>query len=333
MSTLLHWLAAFAGKRIVVIGDLCLDEYIVGKAQRLSREAPVPVLEWQERLLIPGAACNPALNVQALGGQASVCGVIGRDDTGSQLRWELEAAGVATSGLVVDDARSTTLKTRVLASHLFPQQVVRIDRQDRSPLRPKTRSAIRDYLRTAADQADAVLLSDYRSGVIDAGLVSYVLSLTRSRAIPVCVDSQGDFTKFRGVTLFRCNREEAEGYLHRKLDRPRAIEAAAVALQQRLGVGAVVITRGSEGMVVLDANGGIGYISVSNPSEVYDVTGAGDTVIAILTLALTAGAPLATAARLANLAAGEVVKKLGNATLTPAEFESAIRAAESNGPG
>ena len=328
MSSLLDWAAAFAGKRIVVVGDLCLDEYIIGKAQRLSREAPVPVLEWQERLSIPGAACNPALNVQAVGGHASVCGVIGRDDTGSQLKWDLTAAGVDTAALVVDETRSTTLKTRVLASHLFPQQLVRIDRQDRSPLRPSVRSAIKDHLRAAVEHADGVLISDYRSGVVDGALVRYLLSLARPRGLPVCVDSQGDFTKFRGVTLFRCNREEAEGFLHRKLAALPATEAAALALQQRLGVGAVVITRGSEGMVVRDAGGDMQHIPASNPSEVYDVTGAGDTVIAILTLALTAGAPLSIAATLANLAAGEVVKRLGNATLTPEEFAAAIRKAE-----
>ncbi|MEK7216711.1 MAG: PfkB family carbohydrate kinase, partial [Chloroflexota bacterium] len=278
--------------------------------------------------LHPRGRLQPGVECAGRGGHASVCGVIGRDDTGSQLKLELSAAGVNTAALVVDETRSTTLKTRVLASHLFPQQLVRIDRQDRSPLRPSIRSAIRDHLRTAVEQADGILISDYRIGVVDGALVRYLLSLARPRGLPVCVDSQGDFTKFRGVTLFRCNREEAEGFLHRKLTGPTATEAGALALQQRLEVGAVVITRGSEGMVVRDANGDVWQIPVSNPSEVYDVTGAGDTVIAILTLALAAGAPLATAATLANLAAGEVVKKLGNATLTPQEFAAAIRKAE-----
>lgn len=317
-------LQRFSGMRIVVVGDLCLDEYIIGKAQRLSREAPVPVLEWQERLLIPGAACNPALNVQAVGGRASVCGVVGRDDTGSQLRYELEAAGVDTAGLVVDPSRGTTLKTRVLASHLFPQQVVRVDRQDRSPLRPAVRAAVLRHLTGAVALADAVLLSDYRSGVIDARLVATVLEAARGRGIPVCVDSQGDFTKFRGVQLFRCNREEAEGYLRRKLNTEIAIAAAAGALRRRLGVGAVVITRGSEGMSVVDAAGRAWHIPVSNPSEVYDVTGAGDTVIALLALGMAAGGPVETAARIANVAAGEVVRKLGNATLTGEELAGAV---------
>jgi rfaE bifunctional protein kinase chain/domain len=322
--TALGLLQRFSGMRITVVGDLCLDEYIIGKAQRLSREAPVPVLEWQERLLIPGAACNPALNVQAVGGHASVCGVVGRDDTGSQLRYELEAAGVDTAGLVVDPSRGTTLKTRVLASHLFPQQVVRVDRQDRSPLRPAVRAAVLRHITGAVARADAVLLSDYRSGVIDARLVATVLAAARERAVPVCVDSQGDFAKFRGVQLFRCNREEAEGYLRRKLGSETAIAAAAGALQRRLGVGAVVITRGSEGMSVADAAGRVWHIPVSNPSEVYDVTGAGDTVIALLSLGMAAGGPVETAARIANVAAGEVVRKLGNATLTGEELAAAV---------
>ena len=324
-TALLRWLPKFSGKRILVLGDLCLDEYLIGKAQRLSREAPVPVLEFQERFTVPGAACNPALNIQSLGGQAMVAGVVGDDDTGRLLTRSLQEAGIDTVGLIIDKGRATTLKTRVLASHLFPQQVARIDRQQRDPLGSATKRALRRFLAEAAPRADAVLLSDYRSGVIDAPLVAYLLGLKHSEKSLITVDSQGDFTKFKGVSVLRCNREEAETFLHRRLSKDIAFAQAGTVLQRRLGVGTVIITRGAEGMTLVDAMGSIHHISATTPSEVYDVTGAGDTVIALLTLALAAGAPLVAAAHLANLAGGLVVRKLGNATLTQDELAAALR--------
>lgn len=325
--SLTQWLPECTGKRILVIGDLCLDEYLVGKAQRLSREAPVPVLELQDRFTIPGAACNPALNIQALGGRAFVAGAVGDDDAGRDLRALLEEEGIETEGLIVDAERVTTLKTRVLANHLFPQQVVRIDRQDRSPLGRKVQSALRAYLKKAVAQVDGVLVSDYRSGVVSAELMRLLVTLAAERRIPVAVDSQGDFQKFRGVHLLRCNREEAEGFLHTRLTDDFSFELALKALQRRLSVDAVAITRGGDGISLIDRHGMMEHLDVLNPSEVYDVTGAGDTVIAVLALLTIAGAPLAEAAKLANVAAGLVVQKLGNATVTQAELVAAVQKA------
>ncbi|MBI2887783.1 MAG: ribokinase [Chloroflexi bacterium] len=326
--SLLRWLPAFREKTILVLGDLCLDEYIIGKAQRLSREAPVPVLELQERFVVPGAACNPALNVQALGGRALVAGVIGNDEPGRQLLGALHQAGIDTAGVVTDDARPTTLKTRVLASHLFPQQVARVDRVQRDALSRGTQRSLRRFLEEAVPRADAVLLSDYRNGVVDAPLVRFLLGLN-NRGVLVTVDSQGDFAKFRGVSVLRCNREEAEAYLRRPLDSDAAFAQAGTALKKRLGVATVVVTRGAQGMSLVDVSGAYHFIAAANPSEVYDVTGAGDTVIAVLTLGLAAGAPAVEAAHLANLAAGLVVRKLGNATVTPKELAVAVH---SDGP-
>ena len=324
---LLRWLPKFLGKRILVLGDLCLDEYLIGKAQRLSREAPVPVLEFQERFTVPGAACNPALNILSLGGQAMVAGVVGDDDTGRLLTQSLHEAGIDTAGIIVDNGRTTTLKTRVLASHLFPQQVARIDRQQRDPLGNATKRALWRFLTEAAPRADAVLLSDYRSGVIDASLVAFLLGLSPKTSPLITVDSQGDFTKFKGVSVLRCNREEAETFLHRRLGKDAAFAQAGAVLQKRLSVGTVIITRGAEGMTLVDSMGSVHHISAATPSEVYDVTGAGDTVIALLTLALAAGAPPVEAAHLANLAAGLVVRKLGNATVTQGELAAALQQA------
>ena len=325
--SLTQWLPECSGRRILVLGDLCLDEYLVGKAQRLSREAPVPVLELQDRFTIPGAACNPAINVQALGGHAAMAGVVGDDETGALLRELLEEAGIDTAGVLVDNQRVTTRKTRVLATHLFPQQVVRIDHQDRGPLSRAITGALRAFLRRAVALVDGVLVSDYRSGVVSAELMRYLVGLVAGRGVPVMVDSQGDFTKFRRVHLLRCNREEAENFLHVRLNTDESYEQALLALQRRLAVSAVVITRGADGMSLVDKHGRIDHLPVLNPSEVYDVTGAGDTVIAALTLLTVAGAPLVDAAKLANVAAGLVVRKLGNATVTQSELAAAVQQA------
>lgn len=321
---LASWVAGFQGKRVVVAGDLCLDEYLVGKAQRLSREAPVPVLEFVRRFTVPGAACNPAINVQAVGGLAAVVGVVGDDEAGETLRRSLEQAGIEVSGIVVERHRATTVKTRVLADHLFPQQLVRVDRFERRPLRRATRAALRTRLGALAQGADAVLLSDYRLGVVELPLVSSLLRVAAGGKALVTVDSQGSFGKFRGVDLLRCNKEEAEGFLRRSLNDDASFVQAGAALQSRLAVRTVAITRGGEGVTVVEATGEGHHIPASNPSEVYDVTGAGDTVIALLTLGLSAGAPLLAAAQLANYAAGQVVRKLGNATVTREELERVL---------
>ena len=309
----------------MVLGDLCLDEYIVGKAQRLSREAPVPVLEFQERFVIPGEACSPALNVQAVGGVAHMVGVVGDDETGATLTKTLNDAGLNTSGIIIEPGRTSTLKTRVLASHLFPHQMVRIDRQHKTALARGTVTKLRKALTDAIATADAILISDYRSNVVEEPLVRYIVQLAKERGLLVAVDSQGAFAKYRGVSLLRCNKEEAEGYLHRRLLNDAAFADAGLALQKRLGVGQVVITRGSDGLSMVDAAGASHHLAASNPSEVYDVTGAGDAVIAMLTIALAAGADLLTAAQVANVAAGLVVRKLGNATVSLGELTDALK--------
>jgi len=307
-----------------VVGDLCLDEYIVGRAERLSREAPVPVLEFTRRFTVPGAACNPALNLQAVGGKATVVGVVGDDEPGAIVRRSLQEAGIDTTAIVAESGRATIVKTRVLAEHLFPQQVARVDRQERGPLSRRTAAALQAHLTAWVPKADGVLLSDYRSGVLNQALVKHVIAAARGTKALVTVDSQGSFAKFKGVDLLRCNREEAAGFLGRQLVGDAGYLQAGLALQKRLGARLVAITRGGEGLTVIDGEGEGHHIPASNRSEVYDVTGAGDTVIAMLTLALCAGAPLFEAAQIASVAAGQVVRKLGNATVTREELEGLV---------
>lgn len=324
MNELLGIIPGFSGRRVLVIGDLCLDEYIIGKAMRLSREAPVPVLEFQEQFTLPGAAANPALNIQALGGQAIMAGVVGDDQSGRVLVRHLEEKGIYCEGVIVSNPRRTTVKTRVVAeaSLVFPQQIVRVDRQDHSPIDGALLEQLIAYIATAGSQVDAILLSDYKGGVVCPEVIR--ASEGQARGKVLAVDSQGDLFKFRGFTLVKSNLQEAEAVVGRPLAGEASLRRAGHQLVRRLKAGAVLITRGGEGMSLFQQDGSDLHVPAVNRSEVFDVTGAGDTVIATATLALSAGAPMAQAVTLANHAAGLVVRKLGNATTTQEELGRSI---------
>ena len=313
-------------RRIVVIGDLFLDEYIEGQATRLSREAPIPVLEFERRFYRPGGGANPASNIIALQGIAVQVGVVGDDEAGRQLLQELREAGIDPAGVVVDPSRPTTTKTRIISrgSLRFPQQLARIDRVDRRPLDPAVQEALASHLRELAPRAEALLVSDYRTSVMSDGMAQTVLEVARAHNLLTTVDSQGNLSRYKGFDLVKCNQAEAEATLGRELVTHSQIEAACRDLLDGLQAQAVVITRGPQGMAGLSRNEGFVILPAVNRSEVYDVTGAGDTVIAVLTMALAAKLPFAYALRLANYAAGLVVRKLGNATTTQRELCWAI---------
>lgn len=325
-ARLLALIPRLAGRRIVVVGDLFLDEYIVGRATRLSREAPIPVLEFVRREQRPGGAANPAHNVAALGGLAEVVGVVGDDEAGRQLLGLLQQIGVGTSGVVVDGQRPTTTKLRIMAegSLLFPQQLARVDRLDRRPIADEIAASLIATLRRAVPTADALLISDYKSGVISPAVLAECRELARRHSVLATVDSQGELDKFAGFTLVRANQADTEASLRRRLDSEDDFRQAGEQLLAELGAEAVLIGRGAEGMS-LASRQGYAHIPAANRSEVYDVTGAGDTVIAVVTLALAAGASPLEAAELANVAAGLVVRKLGNAVTTPAELAQAVK--------
>jgi len=313
----------------VVVGDVFLDEYVVGRAMRLSREAPIPVLEFERRLYRPGGAANPSSNVVALGGVARQVGVIGDDEAGQQLLRQLREAGIDTMGVVTDPSRPTTTKTRIVAqgSLRFPQQLARIDHLDRRPVGENVEGAIIAHLETLVPQADAVLVSDYRTGVVSEAVVAAVLDVARRHDRLATVDSQGNLHKFHAFDLVKCNHAEAQAVTGRTLSTEDDFRRAGETLLKELGAQAVVITRGSEGMSLIGTGSlfqEYAHLPAANRSEVFDVTGAGDTVIAVLTLSLAAGVDLLAAARLSNYAAGLVVRKLGNATATPEKLAWAI---------
>jgi rfaE bifunctional protein kinase chain/domain len=318
--------AKLSGSSVLVLGDLFLDEYIVGRATRLSREAPVPVLEFDRRFYVPGGAANPAHNISALGSRAFQIGVLGDDESGLKLVDHLRQAGIATDELVVDPTRPTTTKTRVVAEGtlVFPQQVARVDLVERRPLGPEVVSQIVGNLQSAGPQAGAVLISDYKGGVVNEKTTAAALRVARKQEILITADSQGNLLKFKGFDIVKCNRREAEAVVGSELQNDADIERAGGGILSDLGVSNVMITRGSEGMSLITAAGEALHIPAANRSEVFDVTGAGDTVIAVTTLGLAAGLGITESAYLANLAAGLVVRRLGNATPTVEELAWAI---------
>ena len=323
---LLQSLPKLAGRRILVVGDIFLDEYISGRATRLSREAPIPVLEFTGRRYLPGGAANPANNIVALGSQAQQVGVIGRDEAGRTLLAKLREAGIGTEGVVTDPSRPTTTKTRIIAqgSLRFPQQLARIDRLDRRPLDGDVERQVIAKLAALAPQADAILVSDYRTGLVTPAVVEACLELAKEHHKLITVDSQGGLHKFKGFHLIKCNHHEAGAVLGRPLRSEEDFKGALERFLEELSARAILVTRGPEGMSLLGRGQPYAHIPAANVSEVFDVTGAGDTVIAVATLALAAGLDLLSAAHLANYAAGLVVRRLGNATATQEELAWAI---------
>jgi rfaE bifunctional protein kinase chain/domain len=319
-------LRQFVGQRIMIVGDVVLDEYLIGRATRLSREAPVPVLELIERSWRAGAAGNPAANVAALGGRPVVVGVIGQDMAGERLRNELVRAGVDTAGLVEAADRTTAIKTRILATHAsaHPQQVARIDDLPGAPVSDATEAALMAHIATLLPGCDAILVSNYQGGVVTPGLLASIVEGAAQCAIPTCVDSQGDLLAFKGFTLVKSNQPDAEAALGVRFREEADFQQAGARLVRELGAAHAVITRGADGMSVIAADGAHTLLPPTNRTEVWDVTGAGDTVIAVLALGLAASSDMVAAAELANAAAGLVVRRIGVATVTPDELLAAI---------
>jgi rfaE bifunctional protein kinase chain/domain len=327
---LLNAIPQLAGRHILVVGDLFLDEYLIGQAARLSREAPIPVLEFEEQRRMPGGGANPSVNVMALGGRVTQVGVVGDDDAGRVLVTLLDAAGIGVEGVVVDPGRSTTTKTRIVSrgSLRFPQQVARMDRVDRRSLSPEIEAQVVTRITDLADQTGAILVSDYRSGLVTPGVVAAVQRAQASGRL-ACVDSQGRLGHFAGFDLMKCNHREAWGYLSQVTGSRFALQTeldyqqATVHLRRELNVGTLLITRGPDGLS-LRCDAGYAHLQAANRSEVFDVTGAGDTVVAVATLALASGHGPLVAATLANYAAGLVVRKLGVVAPSPAELAWAV---------
>ncbi len=318
-----------------------LDRYLWGTASRLSPEAAVPVVDFVEQSECLGGAGNVAVNIAALGGEVEAFGVIGSDEAGRALDRCLRVAGITHKGVVSDSKRVTTIKTRIIARH---QQVVRVDHERREPLRPETQERLLRLLFSALRHLDTLVLSDYDKGLITDDFADRVLSAAHQLKVPVFVKPKTSrLYAYRGARAIVCNAKEAGFYVTRPLADEKSVEEAGRALLAHFGCSAVVITRGEKGMSIFEETSArhlhvpatsfeVTYARVGQPGiersatgrQVFDVTGAGDTVLSTLALAAAAGAPLADAAILANTAAGVVVGKLGTASVTRQELLHAL---------
>ena len=324
---LIGYVAGFADRPIVVLGDLLADEFLYGDITRISREAPVLILEHRATVAVPGGGANSVTNLWALGARPVPVGVVGDDASGRRLVEAFEEMGVDARGLLIVEGHETPSKCRILAGgiHTRRQQIVRIDRGAiRTELSARTRSAIRGRLRSLVGEAEGVLVADYGYGSASPRVVDGLLPRWISRGLCVTADSRGRVAEFRGIGACTPNQEELEQALGVDELLDEEVESAGRKLLKRCGNQAVLVTRGAKGMMLFRPRVAPLSIPAYGTDEVADVTGAGDTVISVFTLALLAGAGYADAARLANYAAGIVVTKAGTATTSPAELTDAI---------
>ncbi len=306
---------------VVILGDVMLDQFVVGRVERISPEAPVPVVEYEHDEYRVGGAANVAHNVRALGGEVELVGLTGTDAAGQRLRQLLGQHGIGTSGLVADPGRRTTTKLRIVTNR--NQQVARIDYETDREATGATEEALASQAERLARTASVMVISDYLKGSVSRAVMQRVVAAARERRIPVLVDPKIPHIEYyAGTTIVTPNHHEAEVATHRRIRTPEDAVEAARLFRQRAGCERVLITRGEHGMCLLDDDGAAHFPAVAR--EVSDVTGAGDTVIAALALGLAAGVDLRDACNLANHAAGVVVGKFGPATLSPDELEQAV---------
>jgi D-glycero-beta-D-manno-heptose-7-phosphate kinase len=315
----------FAGCRIIVLGDLMLDEFVWGEVRRISPEAPVPIVEVERETWSLGGAANVVANLLALGVQPIPIGIVGADGAAQRLRNCLIEAGAETSGVLSDQTRPTTYKTRILAHSLaHSQQMIRADRESRAPITRDMEDRIISVFNEALNDSDAVIISDYDKGLLTPRLLSATIEASHKRNKSVSLDPKiKNFQHYRHVDYIKPNHFEAERITNIEIIDENSVDTAARQIREMLDCKNVLITRGQFGMSLLDIDGKMTHIPAVK-RQVYDVTGAGDTVIAVFTLALASGAELEEAAIIANHAAGVVVSKVGTATLSAAELSIAL---------
>ncbi len=340
-SHLIRIVKSFRGRRLGVLGDWMLDRYVWGRATRLSPEAAVPVVDFEKEELVLGGAGNVAANLAAFGANVVPFGAAGKDAAAGPLRAMVRKLDMPEKGIVEDSARTTTLKTRIIARH---QQIVRVDRESRAPLRPEIEELLIRRTIAALPRLQALVLSDYDKGVVTDEVAARILGACAKLGIKSFVKPKWSMlATYPGATVIVLNRGEASFLVSRALDDDASVEQAAAQLLEKFKCHGVMITRGEKGMSILEQNaaktvhipatsqeapvGRLGQRAQMHASgrQVFDVTGAGDTVLATLALSVSAGASLRDAAILANVAAGVVVSKLGTATVSSAELLGALR--------
>lgn len=321
----------FSRVRALCIGDVMLDRFVYGQVSRVSPEAPVPIIRVSRETAMLGGAGNVARNIAALGGEATLIGIVGADKGADELRARISETDGICDALVACSRRPTTCKTRIIAAN---QQVARLDEEILMPLQEREREIVLQHVAAALPNCDIIVLSDYAKGMLTRKLVASIISLAGEAGVPVLVDpKQDDFSYYSGATLIKPNLSELGSATRMPIGSDEQIRAAAAQAMLIAGAGAILVTRSEKGMMYLDADGNDFSVS-SRAREVFDVSGAGDTVIAALAVAMGAGMPIESVVHIANIAASLVVAKLGTATITAAELmdelDAAARAAASS---
>lgn len=320
-KALRQYLQRFPQASLLVIGDLILDHYVMGRVSRISPEAPVPVVHVESETLRLGGAANVFNNILSLGGKADLCGVIGADESGRLLLKELGKSRSGRGGVIIDHDRPTTRKSRVIAHN---QQIVRYDMEGRQELKGTLQKRLLRYVESRIRELSCIVVSDYAKGVVSAALMTELTRMAVLRKIPIIVDPKVEhFSYYKGVTVITPNHLEATQAAGLHGDDDQTIDQAGTVIRQRLGCQSVLITRGEKGMSLYEGEGSSWHLP-TQARQVYDVTGAGDTVIGTLALALATGASMREAATLANHAAGIVVGMVGTATVSPKQLLEAV---------
>lgn len=318
-----RYIERFSQVKALVVGDIILDHYIWGKVNRISPEAPVPVVDVTSESFMLGGAANVLNNIISLGGNVDICGVIGHDETGRRVIQELRGKGVMTDGVIVEDKRPTTKKTRIIANS---QQVVRFDRERREKISKDTQMIMLNYIRERIDQFKIIIISDYAKGVITQELVKELSNITSSRSIKIVVDPKPrHFRYYRDVSVITPNSHEASLASGIEIEDDETLQRAGRRLLDMLNSDAILITRGEHGMSLFERNGNISHVPTT-AKEVFDVTGAGDTVVGTFALAIAAGASMIEAAIIANHAAGIVVGTIGATPVERSSLERELKA-------
>ncbi|MFW6409450.1 MAG: bifunctional heptose 7-phosphate kinase/heptose 1-phosphate adenyltransferase [Halanaerobiales bacterium] len=324
---LTQYIDNFSQQRIMVIGDIIADEFIVGRPERLSREAPVLILRRHNRQIKPGGAANAAYNICSLEGKVRLVGIVGKDSPAHLLREKLKAGGINIESILVEKNRPTSLKTRILAGgdQVVKQQVVRIDHLDRKKINTSQEDRLLKEVMNNIDSIDGMILSDYGNGLFTPRIKQSLIKIAKKNDKFVAVDSRYDLLNFKGATVATPNLEEAGRAVGRELASHREVIEAGQEILELMDLKYLLLTRGSDGMTLFSSGGETVHIPVANFSEVYDVTGAGDTVIGTFCLALASGAKAVDAMNMANFAAGIVVRKSGVAAVKPEELYKEVK--------
>jgi len=310
-------LSKFEHQRILVIGDIMVDEYIWGRVERISPEAPVQIVEVKKEVLTLGGAGNVIKNLRALGCDVSAASIIGNDFYGKWVLNRLKTLVVDAQSIFIDDSRPTTKKTRIIAAH---QQILRLDKEARHFIRPENEEKLIEYLKKTIDKFSCILVSDYAKGVITPKVSNYAINLAKKNNKLIIVDPKGsDFSKYKGATLLTPNQKETEIACKTRVTNENSLIRSGIRLLNDLDLKSILITRGEEGMILIENKKNVYHIP-TYAKEVFDVTGAGDTVLSTFGLSVSSGASHFESAKIANLAACIAVGKLGTAVVTKEEI-------------